>query len=123
MRAISILIRDEGTSTRVCLSMTALRIRVSMSAIGSVILPSYGAVPRRYQLLFVTPVISPSSASLRKHKRQSANFLMYARGRPHRRQRLRSRILYLGFLDSLAIFAVVAISRPPTPSSGGRAYR
>ena len=29
-----------------------------------------------YQLLFVTPVTSPSSASLRKHRRHSANFRM-----------------------------------------------
>src|SRR6476646_9939822 len=29
--------RDEGMSTRVCLAVTALRIRASMSAIGSVI--------------------------------------------------------------------------------------
>ena len=31
---------------------------------------------RAYQLLFVTPVMSPSSASLRKHRRHSANFRM-----------------------------------------------
>src|SRR6476659_5828898 len=64
----------------------------------------------RHQLLLVTPVTSPSSASLRKHKRHSANFRMYARGRPQRRQRLRSRTLNLGVFCSFAIFAVVAIS-------------
>src|ERR1043165_5812739 len=37
MRAMSALIRDAGMSTRVCFALTALRIRVSMSAIGSVI--------------------------------------------------------------------------------------
>src|SRR5260370_4613319 len=37
MRAISALRREAGMSTRVCLAVTALRIRVSMSAIGSVI--------------------------------------------------------------------------------------
>src|SRR5262245_2429615 len=37
MRAMSALIREAGMSTRVCLAVTALRIRVSMSAIGSVI--------------------------------------------------------------------------------------
>src|SRR5262245_37184279 len=63
-----------------------------------------------HQLLLVTPVMSPSSASLRKHRRQSANFRMKPRGRPHKWQRLRSRILYFGVFDSLAIFAVVAIS-------------
>ena len=41
---------------------------------------------------------------------------MYARGRPHSRQRLRSRILNFGFLDSFAIFAVVAILLPVLPA-------
>src|SRR5262245_26147369 len=34
---MSVLIRDVGMSTRVCFAVTALRIRVSMSAMGSVI--------------------------------------------------------------------------------------
>src|SRR5262249_549725 len=85
-----------------CLALTALRIRVSMSAIGSVI--SFNP----YQLLFVTPVISPSRASFRKQSRHNANLRMYARGRPHRRHRFRSRILNFGFFNSLAIFVVVA---------------
>ena len=34
---MSALMRDAGMSTRVCFAVTALRIRVSMSAIGSVI--------------------------------------------------------------------------------------
>jgi hypothetical protein len=62
-----------------------------------------------YQLLFVTPVTSPSSASFRKHRRHSPNFRMYARGRPHRWHRLRSRTLNFGVFASFAIFAVVAI--------------
>src|SRR3982750_2034915 len=37
MRAMSAFSRDAGMSTRVCLAVTALRIRVSISAIGSVI--------------------------------------------------------------------------------------
>src|ERR1051326_1564844 len=109
MRAISAFSRDAGMSTRVCLAVTALRIRASMSAIGSVI--SFCSLG--YQLLFVTPVMSPSSASLRKHRRHSANLRMYARGRPHRRQRFRRRILYFGGFCSFAIFAVVAISVLP----------
>src|SRR5918993_5668583 len=127
MRAISAFNLEAGMSTRVCLECTALRMRVSMSAIGSVMSVNLltwvtlqcraaavgEAAPlrfsSRYQLLFVTPVTSPSSASLRKHSRHNANFRMYARGRPHRRQRLRRRILYFGGLASLAIFAVVAI--------------
>src|SRR5213083_2713801 len=69
-----------------------------------------------YQLLLVTPAMSPSSASLRKHRRHSANFRMYARGRPHRWQRLRSRTLNLGAFFSFAIFAVVAIFELPASS-------
>src|SRR5438093_11732894 len=107
MRAMSTLMRDAGMSTRVCLALTALRIRVSMSAIGSVIVLNL-----LYQLLFVTPVMSPSSASFRKHRRQSPNFRMYARGRPHRWQRLRSRTLNFGVFASFAILAVVAILDP-----------
>src|SRR5436189_4641307 len=37
MRAISAFSRDAGMSTRVCLALTAFRIRVNMSEIGSVI--------------------------------------------------------------------------------------
>src|SRR5688572_23004809 len=91
-------------STRVCFADTALRMRVSMSEIGSVI----SCCP--YQELFVTPVTSPSSASLRKHRRHISNLRMYARGRPHSLQRLRWRILYFSVFSSLAIFAVVAIA-------------
>src|SRR5262249_26137033 len=62
----------------------ALRMRVSMSAIGSVI-----ASP--YQLDFVTPGIRPSSARSWKQILQRANFRKYARPRPHRLQRLCTR--------------------------------
>src|SRR5688572_31729564 len=96
--------------------MTALRRRVSISAIGSVIccsryfllFTSYFLL-FTYQLLFVTPAISPCNASLRKQRRHSANLRRYARGRPHRWQRLRRRILNFGGFCSFAIFAVVAI--------------
>src|SRR5687768_12081753 len=96
--------------------MTALRRRVSISAIGSVIccsryfllFTSYFLL-FTYQLLFVTPAISPCSASLRKQRRHSANLRRYARGRPHRWQRFRRRTLYFGVLCSFAIFAVVAM--------------
>src|SRR5688572_25413503 len=63
-----------------------------------------------YQELFVTPVTSPSSASLRKHRRHMSNLRMNARGRPHSLQRLRCRILYFSCFSSLATFAVVAIA-------------
>src|SRR5690242_19961275 len=104
---MSALMREAGMSTRVPLAVTALRILVSMSAMGSVIslllnpvirgsgfgvrgsgfgVPGlvrrsgFGAerrtrnqtlnhelrtTNRLYQLLLVTPVMSPSSASLR----------------------------------------------------------
>src|SRR5436190_18412716 len=94
MRAISTFNRDDGMSTRGCRDSVALRIRVSMSAIGSVIfvtldtsyqLPATSVQLRDladgswrltalfYQLLLVTPAISPSSASWRKQRRHSAN--------------------------------------------------
>jgi hypothetical protein len=53
--------------------------------------------------------MSPSSASLRKQSRQSANFRRYARGRPQRLQRFLNRTLNFGVFASLAIFAVVAM--------------
>ena len=68
-----------GRSTR-----TALRMRVNMSAMGSVIM----IIGSLYQLAFFTPGISPSSASLRKQIRQMPNLRYTARGRPHSRQRL-----------------------------------
>jgi len=48
----------------------------------------------------------PSAASVRKQMRHMPNFLMYARGRPHRRQRLWNRTLNLGvcFQRSIADF-------------------
>src|SRR5262249_11260269 len=84
--------------------------RVSHISVSSCLLPVAGDQLACHQLDFVTPAISPSSASWRKHRRHSANLRRYARGRPQRRQRLRRRILYFGDFVSLAIFAVVAIS-------------
>ena len=89
-----------------------------MSAIGSVIiLHSYyflaSVIPfasLSYQLLLITPATSPCNASVLKHSRQSANFLMKARGLPQRKQRFRWRTLNFGTFFDLAIFAVVAIS-------------
>ena len=55
--------------TSSCIATLALRIRVSMSAIGSVI------VIRRllHQLAFVTPGISPACTSSRRQMRHSLN--------------------------------------------------
>jgi len=50
-----------------------------------------------YQLAFKTPGISPESASLRKQIRHISNLRKYARGRPHRGQRLYARAENLGF--------------------------
>src|SRR6516165_1035015 len=107
------------------------RIRVSISAIGSVTaivgyrrssaLPgtfgspggSVSFSPIRffglvfaYQLDLVTPGISPLSASCRKHKRHIWNLRRTPRGRPQMRHRFLKRILNLGFLASLAIIEV-----------------
>jgi hypothetical protein len=65
-----------------------------------------------YQLDFVTPGISPASASSLKHRRQSWNFLRYPRGRPHRWQRWYARALNLGLLLALAIKQVLATITP-----------
>jgi hypothetical protein len=65
-----------------------------------------------YQDDFMTPGISPLSASERKHKRQMPNLRKNARGRPHRLQRLCWRLENFGFLLSLTRFAVVAILLP-----------
>src|SRR5699024_10063020 len=79
----------------------AFRIRVSMSAIGSVMVMSFassspgfppsdrdacGGSP--YQLLSVTPASSPRSAISRRHTRQSPNLRYTDCGRPQRWHRV-----------------------------------
>src|ERR1700682_2548538 len=81
----------------------ALRTRVSMSAMGSLV------IVLSYQLALITPGISPFSASWRKQIRQIPNLRRKPRGRPHLQHRLRCRHLYFGVLRSFAILAVVAI--------------
>src|SRR5208283_1162292 len=81
MRARLIFMRDAGISTLSKRATPALRIRVNMSAMGSVML-IFG-----YQLDFVTPGISPLRAILRKQMRQMPNRRRKARGRPHKGQR------------------------------------
>jgi xanthine dehydrogenase molybdopterin-binding subunit B len=61
----------------------ALRIRVSMSEMGSVIV-----ISKPHQLDFVIPGISPLCAISRKHSRQSPKRLYTARGRPQRLHRV-----------------------------------
>ena len=58
---------DDGASTSAWRARMALRMRVSMSAIGSVM----HAIT--YQLDLMTPGMSPRSARIRKQIRQSSN--------------------------------------------------
>src|SRR3954462_9258137 len=109
MRASSVFSLEAGTSTLGWRAWIAFRTRVSMSAMGSlviVLLLLRPGFPRpcgasglshlracaRYQLAFVTPGISPLRASWRKHSRQMPNLRRKARGRPQRQQRLRCRV-------------------------------
>src|ERR1035437_1917428 len=86
MRAISAFSLEAGTSTLGWRAWIALRTRVSMSAMGSLV------IVLLYQLAFITPGISPFNASWRKHRRQTPNLRRKARGRPQRQQRLRCRV-------------------------------
>src|SRR5205814_681540 len=85
MRAISSFSFEDGISTRSCSALLALRMRVSMSATGSV------SIVSSYQELFVMPGMTPWWASSRRQIRQSPNFLNTARGRPYLLQRLYAR--------------------------------
>jgi hypothetical protein len=88
---------------------------------GSAVIDSFSSA--LYQLAFVTPGISPASASCRKQIRHKENLRKNPRGRPQRLQRFRRRVLNLtgvpaflpaaisaSFFSSLAIFAVVAMN-------------
>ena len=66
MRAISLRMPELGISTLWCSAWLALRMRVSMSAIGSVIM-------RPHQLLLVMPGTTPWCASSRRQIRQTPN--------------------------------------------------
>src|SRR5579863_191805 len=116
---MSFFSRDAGTSTFGWRAESAFLMRVSMSAMGSVVIIP---VKSSYHDALITPGTSPASASFRKQIRHSLNFLRNPRGRPQRKQRLRCRQANLGLrlaalaaavaaaiLSSLAILAVVAI--------------
>ena len=85
-----------GNSTAGNCTRLALRIRVNMSEIVSVI--------NFYQLALVTPGISPFNAPSRKVKREQANFLMYPWRRPLIEQRFTTRVglALRGSFDSAA---------------------
>src|ERR687893_1805134 len=72
MRAISVFILDSGTSTRRCFDPHALRIRVNMSAIGSVI-----------DIELLTPLLSYPRGTCRNQKRTIAVCVL----RPARQER------------------------------------
>src|SRR5438876_10345197 len=89
-----------------------LRIRVSMSEIGSVITPTYNNP--LYQLALTTPGISPRCASCRKQIRHRPNFRNTARGRPQRRQREYLRTLNLGVRFHFSSIDFLATVNPLT---------
>src|SRR5512146_226542 len=91
---------EAGTTTFSCLADDALRMRVNMSAMGSVM--DIGEVS--YQLDLMTPVISPCSARLRKQMRHIWNLRRNARGRPQSSQRLYCRTRYFSLRFACAIF-------------------
>src|SRR5882672_8235519 len=111
MRAISSFSFEAGISTRECLAAIALRIRVNISAMGSVMYISKSGIGCRvsgaglgpvlnrhltpdtwhlffYQLALTTPGTCPCSARSRKQIRHRLNLRRYARGRPQRLQRV-----------------------------------
>src|ERR1700722_18326164 len=90
----------------------ALRMRVSMSAMGSVI------VMAAYQLAFVTPGTSPACTMTRRQIRQSPNLRYTAFGRPHRWHRVYPRTLNLGVRCCFSIRAFFAMVLPGLLSEG-----
>jgi len=92
-------ILDAGISQLAWRACDALRMRVSMSAMGSLMVMV--CIP--YQLALVTPGISPARASFLKQMRHSVKRRMNARGRPHNWQRLWPWVLNRGGRPALAI--------------------
>src|SRR6478735_4649334 len=95
IRAISTFTFDAGMSTRRCFDPQALRIRVNMSAIGSVMLIGDSCLPsyplrtdvwdgKGYQLALRTPGMNPFSDRSRKQMRHRPNLRRKARERPQR---------------------------------------
>src|ERR671918_2877836 len=95
MRAISSFIRDVGIEALACSARFALRMRVSMSAMGSV------STSSSYQLDFVMPGTEPWCASSRRQIRHTPNLRYTARGRPHLEQREYLRTPNFGSRDCL----------------------
>src|SRR6476660_1158413 len=93
--AIELFSLDAGITVSVCPTIWALRMRISMSAIGSLMLIDL-SLPCSlsssfYQLALITPGISPFRARSRSLLRPRPNLLYTPRGRPVSAQRVRSR--------------------------------
>src|SRR5690348_336837 len=112
MRAISRFIPDTGIATVSCSAVLALRMRVSMSPMGSVTMTA------PHQLDFVIPGITPWWASSRRQMRHTPNLRKYARERPQREQRWYERVWNFAPLDCLTLRAVFAIPVLVLPPAG-----
>src|SRR5665647_2311980 len=121
MTAMLALSLEYGIVTDSWYAELAFRRRVSMSAIGSVIVmgllpfldgvsPSGDLRRSGYQLLLVTPGSSPRCAISRTQMRQSPNLRYTARGRPQRWHRLLPRTPNFGVLSAFWTRAVFAMS-------------
>src|ERR1700749_1115203 len=97
---------EPGIFTVSNIAELALRIRVSMSPLGSVI------VMAAYQLAFVTPGTSPACTMTRRQMRKSPNLRYTAFGRPHRWHRVYPRTLNLGVRCCFSIKAFFAMVLP-----------
>src|SRR5690606_13044575 len=82
---------EDGTDTDALETICALRMRVSRSAMGSLMLMLYLSCCA-YQLALVTPGMSPAKASSRILLRARPNWRKVPRGRPVISQRLRWRV-------------------------------
>src|SRR5450759_1096557 len=104
MRARSNFMLDAGISTCECNALLAFRMRVSMSAMGSVC-----AIVPPYQLDLVTPGITPWCANSRRQMRHRPNLRKYPRGLPHLLQRWYARLENFAGRFAFAIIDFFAI--------------
>src|SRR5262249_61626533 len=114
---------EAGICTSSWRAARALRIRVNISAIGSVIIRVLLHTSGDYQLDLTTPGISPRRAKPRKQIRHMANFRRYPRALPHTRQRLYKRTANFGVLFALLMSDFFAILLFRFKLSFGKAYQ
>jgi len=98
-------ILEAGISTDFMWIELAFRMRVSMSAMGSVIM---GSAP--YQEAFVMPGICPRCARSRRQILQIPNLRYTARARPQKLQRVYARVLYFGLRLFFSMSDALAMS-------------